>query len=283
MKRMTLCLCCLACLAAGDGAVAPQQPGGIKAITAPSKDLSLAFVISGKIAAVLVEEGQKLVPGQPLVQLDNAVERVRVGVLKAKAENTTPIKAAQLRLDRCCVILKKIENAYAAKASPERELEEARMNKAQAELALEMSRFEHEQDEGKHMQAKLALERMRLLSPAAGQVEQILIRPGESVDALAPVIRIVRIDPLWIDVPVPLPRARKLKHGQPALARFPGAEGAPVTGRILRIAAVADAASETLEVRVELPNPSGRPAGEHVRVCFPAAGATTAPAKKKPG
>jgi hypothetical protein len=32
---------------------------------------------------------------------------------------------------------------------------------------------------------------------------------------------------------------------------------------------VADPASETLEVRVELPNPSTRLAGEHVTVTFP--------------
>ncbi|KPK80689.1 MAG: hypothetical protein AMJ81_11570 [Phycisphaerae bacterium SM23_33] len=279
---MMLCLCCLGWLAAGDDA-APQQRHWTEAITAPSEDLSLAFVISGKIAAVLVEEGQKLAPGQPLVQLDDAVERVRLGLLKARAENTTPIKAAQLRLDRCSAILKKIEKAYAENASPERELEEARMNKAEAELSLEMSRFEHEQDEGKYTEARLALERMRLLSPAAGRVEQTLVKPGESVDALAPVIRIVRIDPLWIDVPVPLPRAGKLKPGQAALARFSDPQEAPVTGRILRIAAVADAASETLEVRVALPNPTGRPAGEHVTVCFPAGDPTTAPAKKTPG
>ena len=41
-------------------------------------------------------------------------------------------------------------------------------------------------------------------------------------------------------------------------------------GRIINIATVADAASDTLRVRVEAPNPTKRPAGERVAVTFSA-------------
>jgi len=39
-------------------------------------------------------------------------------------------------------------------------------------------------------------------------------------------------------------------------------------GTIIFVAAVADAASGTLRVRVEVPNKTRRPAGEHVVVSF---------------
>jgi multidrug efflux pump subunit AcrA (membrane-fusion protein) len=43
-----------------------------------------------------------------------------------------------------------------------------------------------------------------------------------------------------------------------------------VEGSIVYVAAVADAASGTLRVRIEVPNKSNRPAGEHVEIIFPA-------------
>ena len=43
-------------------------------------------------------------------------------------------------------------------------------------------------------------------------------------------------------------------------------------GKVIHVSRVADPASETLEVRVELPNPSTRLAGEHVTVTFPEPG-----------
>lgn len=279
--------------------LAAPQPGsaamdaGIRAVTVPSEDLTLSFIQPGRIAKVLVREGEAVRAGDPLVQLDDAVERVHLDLLKAKAEDTTGIRLAGLRRDRAKAVLAKVQKAYDQKAAPDRELEEAKADAAQAELTVEIARFEHEQAKGAHLEAKLKLDRTALASPTDGRVERIIARAGQSVDALAGVIRIVRTDPLWVDVPVPMAQARRLKVGQAAVVRFaadlpasdaqagPGAAPAAVapaavaTGRILRLAGVADAASETLEVRVELPNPSrptARPAGEQVTVTFLAPG-----------
>ena len=70
--------------------------------------------------------------------------------------------------------------------------------------------------------------------------------------------------------------ARTLKLGGPATAEFPNTDGKRVDGKIVFLAAVADAASETRLVRVEVANPSDRPAGERVRVRFSGAQATAA-------
>ena len=62
-------------------------------------------------------------------------------------------------------------------------------------------------------------------------------------------------------------------RGQVVSVEFSGADGKsePIDGKITVIASVADAASDTLNVRVEVPNVSLRPAGEHVKVRFPSA------------
>jgi len=94
------------------------------------------------------------------------------------------------------------------------------------------------------------------------------VETGESVNALGDVVRVVQIDPLWIDVPVPLTEATNLRRGNTARVDFSDPDKISVDGTIVFIGAVADAASGTLRVRVELPNKSNRPAGEHVRVTF---------------
>ena len=92
----------------------------------------------------------------------------------------------------------------------------------------------------------------------------------------------MRTDPLWIDVPVPLDQAAALAVGRTARVRFPRA-ASDAAGKVIRISRLADAARETLEVRVEVPNGSARPAGEQVAVTFPATRAATQPAVKAPG
>lgn len=109
---------------------------------------------------------------------------------------------------------------------------------------------------------------MKLKSPIDGHVEEIHVETGESVNALAEVIRIVRVDPLWIDVPVPVTEASAVHLGDRAQILFGSPGAVRETDTVIFIAAVADAASSTLNVRVETPNKASRPAGEQVRVAF---------------
>jgi len=279
-------------LLAGSTSVWADEP--VAAITRPNKDVTLSFVRAGQVSKILVTEGGTVKVGQGLVQLDDTAEQAQLVQLKAQAEDTIRIKAAQAQLDQKKADLKKTGSAAEQGAAAALELEHARLDVAIAELSLALARFEHTQSGRKYTEAKIHVSRMRLISPIAGTVEQLHVEAGESVDALEDVIRIVSTDPLWIDVPAPLDQARALKTGQVALIRFAGtadavgadtpdpqgkgartrpsgtARGVAPTanGKIIHIGSVADAASNTLTVRVEVPNPTGRPAGEHVDVSF---------------
>ncbi len=242
--------------------------GGVAAITKPSGDVTLSFIRPGRIEKVLVKEGQVVKAGQLLVQQDDAAEQAHLAQLKAQAEDTTRVKAAEAQLDQKKLDLKKTQAA--AGATTEMEVEHAKLDVLIAELSLKLAQFQREQDGRKYNEARLQIERMRLASPIAGKVERVSVKAGESVDALDDVIRIVNIVPLWIDVPVPLDQARLLKKGQKAVVEFAAVDnaGKAAEGKIVHIASVADAASNTLMVRVEALNHANRPAGEHVRVKF---------------
>jgi Cu(I)/Ag(I) efflux system membrane fusion protein len=188
--------------------------------------------------------------------------------LKAQSENTAQIQASEASLAQKRVDLQKLEWAEQRSAATKLEVEHARLDVKIAELSLEVAKFEHEQDQRKYKEAQIRVENMSLRSPINGSVEKIHVETGESINALAEVVRVVQINPLWVDVPVPLAKAETLKHGQKAKVKFRDSENPAVEGKIIFVAAVADAASATLRVRLEVPNKTNRPAGEHIRVFF---------------
>ena len=262
----------LPCVALLLGIAAAASGADTEAITAPSQDVTLEFNRPGRIAKVLVKDGETVKAGQVLVQLDDTVEQAQLEQLQALADDDTRIQAAQAQLDQKKVDLKKIQRAFDQKAVTELELDHAKLDVTIAELSMRLARFEQDQAKLKHGEMKLLVERMRLKSPIDGKVEEIFKNTGESVDSRMPVVQVLQIDPLWIDVHVPQEQSRALKQGQPALVRFKhkGQAETEAQGRILYIASQVDAASDTLKVRVEVANRTGRPAGQRVDVRFSA-------------
>ncbi len=243
---------------------------GFDASTRPSKDVTMSFTRPGQIAEMHVSVGDKVEAGELLASLDDTVERAQLAQLKAQADDEVRIEAAQAKLDQSKVDLARIEAAWEIdpnrRAVTEFELDQARLEVVIARLSLELSQFEHAQDQRRYEEARLSLERMKLLSPVDGTVEVLFVETGESVDALEQVVHIVNIDPLWIDVAIPVAAARKLAVGDAAGVSF-GPDDSQ-DGTIVYVASVGDAASSTLRVRVELANSAGRPAGERVVVTF---------------
>ena len=271
-------------LLAAAGSLAAQDK--IEAVTKPSGDTVLSFVRPGQVAEVLVKEGDAVKAGQVLMRQDDKAELAQMEQLKAQAEDDTQIRAAEAKLAQTRVDLKKTEGARKEGAATDLEVDHAKLEVTMAELSLELYQFEQEQAKRKYQEMRLQIDRMRVVSPIDGVVERLLVEPGESVEAAGKIAQVVQIDPLWIDVAVPLAIARTLKRGESnAAVEFEGKDSArrsSFNGKIIHIAAVADSASGTLTVRVECPNAARRPAGEHVYVSFPAqsAGAPSEPARR---
>ena len=245
------------------------RTAGIKAFTRPSEDPMLSFVRAGRVDNVLVKKGDVVQADQLLVRLDDGAEQMQLAQLKAQAEDTSKINISDTDLKQKEVDLVKIEQAKIRRSATDWQVRKAQLDVDIARFSKFQAEFEHEQDIRAQRQAELQLERMKIRSPISGLIEDILVQQGESVDSLADVIRVVKIDPLEIDVAVPLYEAAGLKPGRRALVEFRGAEPESVEGRITHVAAVADAASKTRQATVRVPNPRGRPAGEWVTVTFP--------------
>jgi RND family efflux transporter MFP subunit len=271
MSVRRTCVALFLCLAVGpvSDSDAAGVGAGIRAITRPSADITLSFVQPGRTAKVHVREGDAVKAEQILVQQDDAAEQVLLAQLEAQSENTAQVRASEASLAQKRVDLQKLEKAAASKAATALEVEHAKLEVTIAELSLELARFEHEQATRKYQEQKIRVENMQLKSPIDGWVEKVDVEVGESVNTTTEALRIVQTDPLWIDAPVPLAQAIDLQAGRAVQVTFgPSDKQVKAEGQIIFVAAVADAASGTLRVRIEVPNKSRRPAGEHVLVTF---------------
>lgn len=239
----------------------------IEAITRPSADIALSFVQSGKVRDVSVVTGDRVKPGQILAHLEDSVEMVQYEIYTRRAEDMTRIEMAAAELLQKEKDLERMEAAQKEGAVPDLEVEHARLARDTARLAAERARFEHEQDILKKKEIRAILDQLHLVSPISGVVERVDIEKGESLQALVPAVHVVSVDPLHLDVAVPLGPANMVKPGQMATVR--SADGTEAAGRIEYISSVADAAANTLMVRVGVANPAHRPAGERVMVIFP--------------
>ena len=244
-----------------------------EAVSKPSADILLSFVKPGRIAEVLCKEGDTVRIGKLLARQEDRAEQVQVKMLAIQAEDETKIKMTEAELLQKKKDLNKLEEALRKGAATDWETDHARLEVDTTRIALEKAHLDHEQDIRRHEEASIQFEYLHLLSPVDGYVEEVEIEEGESVQAFDPVIRVVQTDPLLIDVPVHVPLANQLLKNQTAIVTFPLANGEKgdqaVEGKIANIATVAEAASNTLRVRIKVPNAQKRPAGERVIITFP--------------
>lgn len=279
MYKLILTYCALTVCALVPEQIPSADVQEIEAISRPSKDVTMAFVRPGKVAEVLVVDGQEVKAGQGLIQLDDKAERIQLEQLRAQYEININVEAAEAQRDMKKVELEKVRKAAMEGATTDLELQSAEVAYKIEGLRVEKAHFDKAQARREYDANEALVQRMRLVSPIDGRVEGIAVEGGESAEAYEKVIRVVNIDRLWIDVPVPLARAREsLAVNSPAWVLFRNADGKVdrSEGKIIKLGAVADASSGTLSVRVEVANPTGRQAGEHVRVTFPPAAAVNA-------
>ena len=265
-----LAVLCLCPFVQGATRLGLMSSRAVRAITKPSGDVTLSFVQAGRLSKMPFKDGDEVQAEEIVAYLDDRAEQARLAQIKAQSEDFTQILASQASLAQKQVDLRKLTNAAQVFAATELEVEHARLDVRIAELSLDLARFEHDQAVRQLHESGIRLYEMQLKTPISGIVAQSHVEKGESVNSLDEVIRIVKTDPLWIDASIPIVQAALIKPGVQLNVTFYPPDPIRVRGRVIYVAAVADAASNTVTVRIEVPNPSKRPAGEHVQVqCAP--------------
>ncbi|MFN0010489.1 MAG: efflux RND transporter periplasmic adaptor subunit [Phycisphaerales bacterium] len=249
--------------------------GGSEWITRPSRDTTMEFPQPLEIAEVAVTGGQQVKRGQVLVRAKDEEARAALMAQKLRAANDTEVRNARANLELAQSRFDAAEEAKKREAVAQAEHDERRIGLEVAKINVDAAEQRMKEEQYRAVQLEEQAKRFRLEAPFDGVIDQVFAELGQTFGENKPVVRIVAIDPMWIDVPIATDQTltSRLVQGSPAwaLLEVPGDE-VVIPSRVLYVAPSANAASSTRLVRVEVPNRAGWPAGTRARVRFDAPG-----------
>jgi RND family efflux transporter MFP subunit len=225
----------------------------------------------GVIEAVLVRRGDLVKKGALLAKLSSGPEQATLNLARSRALMEGELKAAEARVD---ITKKKLERAdelhkrnfVSANAKDEAE--------AEFRLASEQQRAVQEGRRLAELEVKRAeevLAQRSIHSPVNGVVVALMLNPGElaSSNQKDPILKLMEIDPLHVELVLPVSQFGKIKRGQRARVVPEQPIGGSYTAQVEVVDRTIDAASGTFGVRLLLPNPGNRiPAGVKCRAKF---------------
>lgn len=227
--------------------------------------------VEAMIESVRVKRGDPVTKGQILVTLESGPERASFALATSRAQAVGEIRAAEARVDITKKKLQRAEDLVKQSFISHNARDEA---EAEHKLASEELRRAKENQQIAAHEAKRAGEvlAMRTIrSPFTGVVVEVLLKPGEfgAITFKDPILKLAEIDPLHVEVILPVSQYGKVKQGQHASVT----PEQPVGGRydtVVKIVdKIVDAASGTFGVRLELANKNGAlPAGVRCKVQF---------------
>lgn len=235
----------------------------------PSQVVQVGSPAPGVIEHILVDRGDWVTAGQPIVHLDASVERAALALARERAGQSGEVAAtdgARELADREAARAEELyRKKFVSSAFRDKQQAEARVASGRSDEARERRRLAE-----RELHLASAQYRQRTLrAPIAGVVVERHMALGEYVDQ-KPVLRIAAIDPLRVDVLVPASAFGALRPGMSGTVRPDLATRPELEATVKTVDRVIDAASNTFRVRLELANPEGRlPAGLRCKVDLP--------------
>ena len=187
----------------------------------PRAESQVVAKTSGVALAVMVEEGQRVQAGQPLVRLDP--DRARLAVAQSEAQ------------------MRKLENSYQrAQKLVQQQLVSA--------ADVDQLRYDLENARAMDRMATLELSYTTVVAPISGVVASRDIKPGNFVQINSPIFRIVDSQRLEATLNVPEREIAKLRPGQQVRLVADALPGREFTGSVDRVAPVVDTGTGTFRV-----------------------------------
>jgi RND family efflux transporter MFP subunit len=237
---------------------------------------------AGRVLRVLVDEGERVVAGQLLAEMDpvdlelrvDAARAARARALEGAAAAQAQLAEAGSRSRLAAATVSRYEQLHAQKFYSG-DAVEAKRHEAQAAAAAGQAAtasLAAAQAEVRRAAAELdAVQRqrgqLRLLAPVDGVVAARHADPGTTLVAGQPLLTIVDPAGLRLNARIDQARAGGIAVGQPATVVLRSRPGAALAGRVERLAWVADAVTEERIVEIAFEEtPAGISLGELAEV-----------------
>jgi len=245
-----------------------------------SETADVAFQVGGRVARVLVEEGQHVSKGQLLAEIEPTDYRNAFNAATAQKEAAHAVQqradagVRQQELEQARIDFERSEDEYKRmkllvdrKSLPPNDFQKFeaayKASRERYEMAREGTRKEdiataHAQAHAAEAQASEEGKRLsdtRLVAPIPGNIGMRKVDPGQTVAAGTAVFTIVNLNPVKVRVGVPEAEIAKVHQGAAAEIVVPSLNGRRFEGKVGIIGVAAEPASRTYTVKIIVPNP----------------------------
>ncbi len=204
-------------------ALEARQSGRIQGLPAevvvPNKQLFVvAAPLAGLVQQVMVAAGVGVAKGQTLARFQSPqLAEIHRGYLQA----STQVQLAQENLQRDQQLLKEgiiAESRYLTARSQHAEAAAAYAERRQALRMAGVSEAALKKQGG-------FSGTIDIIAPAAGVVLEQLVEPGQRVEAATPLFKVAQIDPLWLEIQLPVAQIPGVSEGDAVAVPAAGAAG----------------------------------------------------------
>lgn len=209
---------------------------------------TLGSVVSGRVEAVLVDVGDHVKKGQPLVILDQKFFAIAI------AEAQAGLRSAILERDDAARNLERMKKLFdkpegQAPSISQKRFEDAQTRYEQAEVAVQSA-------EEAVTRAQTNLAESTIAAPYDGVITKRLVHPGEPVNAtpVTKMVEMLSIDDLYVEFSIPQLQMARLQVGTPLLLSVEGGSNSPFSTTISRIYPDIDEKTRAVKCRAVLKN-----------------------------
>jgi RND family efflux transporter MFP subunit len=211
---------------------------------APVVQTTVKAKVPGEIDRLFVREGESVVQGQMLAQIETADARSRLEAQEGALEEARArLSIAEKNRENSQALLRQkfiSQNAFDTTHSTY-EASAASVRSAEAQLRI----------------ARKAMDDAAVRAPFAGIVSRKMVNAGEKVGIDSALFAIVDLGVMEIEAPTPASEIPSIKVGQPATFRVDGFTGRVFTGRVERINPTAEQGSRAITLYISVANRDG--------------------------
>lgn len=219
----------------------------------PEWKAEVASKVDGRLARVLVNEGDQVQKGQVLAILDTV--DTEAALLNAKGSYLD----AKTTLEKAELDLARYEKLAAQGAVSQSTVDNYRFSRNNAAAKLEMARGNLQSAESKAIDTKI-------IAPAAGIVAKRYYQEGYYAKAGTPIFSVADISRLKTTIHIPEGNISGVAVGNKATIELAAYKGKALEGVITRIAPVADLPAHTFAAEVSVANSGNMRAGVFANV-----------------
>lgn len=251
-------------------------------ITEARHTYNVSSTMTGRVASMLVDQGDFVKAGQVLARLDPIDLNERVASSRLMADRSAnSIEMAKAQLAQAQSQEKTVSSTYKrfvdlhAKGHISQEMLDAKLhekNAAQAALdaaIASLAAVTHDREKAKSDASGVARvrEQTLLYSPVSGIVTARMVEPGVTVVPGQTVLQVINPGDIWVRTRIDQKQAGSIRAGQPASIILRSQPQTAVPGAVKRVDMISDAVTEERIVNVSLAEPqSGISLSEYAEV-----------------